>query len=97
MHSTFAAGHQMAVGSPHMAGVGPGTGGMSNSPMTSIQPSTPRKLRLCNWLCTEKLVNVSENPSSVQPGSVGPGSQQPASVPSQEENTKEYNDLVSLL
>ncbi|EYC20826.1 hypothetical protein Y032_0021g446 [Ancylostoma ceylanicum] len=79
VHSTFAASHQMAVGSPHMAGVGPGTGGMSNSPMTSIQPSTP------------------QNPSSVQPGSVGPGSQQPSSVPSQEENTKEYNDLVESL
>ncbi|KAK5977998.1 hypothetical protein GCK32_005359, partial [Trichostrongylus colubriformis] len=77
VHSSFA-GHQMAVGSPHMSGVGP-AGGMSNSPVTCIQPSTP------------------QNPSSVQPGSVGPGSQQPGSVPSQEENTKEYNDLVESL
>ncbi|KAK6056024.1 hypothetical protein COOONC_06470 [Cooperia oncophora] len=76
VHSSFA-GHQMAVGSPHMSGVGP-AGGMSNSPVTSIQPSTP------------------QNPSSVQPGSVGPGSQQPGSVPSQDENTKEYNDLSLL-
>ncbi|ETN81536.1 hypothetical protein NECAME_08447 [Necator americanus] len=79
VHSTFAAGHQIAVGSPHMASVGPGPGVMSNSPITCIQPSTP------------------QNPSSVQPGSVGPGSQQPSSVPSQEENTKEYNDLVESL
>ncbi|PIO67708.1 hypothetical protein TELCIR_10536 [Teladorsagia circumcincta] len=77
VHSSFG-GHQMAVGSPHMSGVGP-AGGMSNSPVTSIQPSTP------------------QNPSSVQPGSVGPGSQQPGSVPSQEENSKEYNDLVESL
>uniref|UniRef100_A0A0K0D242 Mediator complex subunit 15 n=1 Tax=Angiostrongylus cantonensis TaxID=6313 RepID=A0A0K0D242_ANGCA len=79
VHSTFAGGHQMATGSPHMTSVGPSSGGMSNSPVTCIQPSTP------------------QNPSSVQPGSVGPGSQQPASVSSQEENTKEYNDLVESL
>lgn len=42
------------------------------------------------------IVKLAENPSSVQPGSVGPGSQQPGSVQSQEENTKEYNDLVRL-
>ncbi|PIO70903.1 hypothetical protein TELCIR_07215 [Teladorsagia circumcincta] len=35
--------------------------------------------------------------ASPQPGSVGPGSQQPGSVPSQEENSKEYNDLVESL
>ncbi|WKX99634.1 hypothetical protein Q1695_014483 [Nippostrongylus brasiliensis] len=79
VHGAFGAAHQMAVGSPHMSGVGPAAGGMSNSPVTCIQPSTP------------------QNPSSVQPGSVGPGSQQPASVSSQEENTKEYNDLVDNL
>ncbi|KAJ1358557.1 hypothetical protein KIN20_017019 [Parelaphostrongylus tenuis] len=78
VHSAFAGVH-LATGSPQMASVGPGSGGMSNSPVTCIQPSTP------------------QNPSSVQPGSVGPGSQQPASVSSQEENTKEYNDLVDSL
>ncbi|VDO75162.1 unnamed protein product [Heligmosomoides polygyrus] len=78
VHSSYG-GHQMAVGSPHMSGVGGAAGGMSNSPVTCIQPSTP------------------QNPSSVQPGSVGPGSQQPGSVQSQEENTKEYNDLVESL
>lgn len=77
--NSFGVAHQMAAGSPHMAGVVPATTGMSNSPGTCIQPSTP------------------QNPSSVQPGSVGPGSQQPPSVPSQEENTKEYNDLVDTL
>lgn len=41
--------------------------------------------------------STPQNPSSVQPGSVGPGSQQPGSVQSQEENTKEYNDLVESL
>ncbi|CAJ0599264.1 unnamed protein product [Cylicocyclus nassatus] len=78
VHSNFAS-HQMAVGSPHMAGIGSAPAGMVNSPANCIQPSTP------------------QNPSSVQPGSVGPGSQQPSSVPSQEENTKEYNDLVASL
>ncbi|XGW16208.1 hypothetical protein V3C99_001567 [Haemonchus contortus] len=77
VHSSFS-GHQVAVGSPHMSGVGT-VGAVSNSPLSCVQPSTP------------------QNPSSVQPGSVGPGSQQPGSVPSQEENTKEYNDLVESL
>ncbi|VDM66160.1 unnamed protein product [Strongylus vulgaris] len=79
VHSNFPSSHQMAVGSPHMAGIGSAPAGIANSPATCIQPSTP------------------QNPSSVQPGSVGPGSQQPSSVPSQEENTKEYNDLVDNL
>ncbi|KIH56743.1 hypothetical protein ANCDUO_13073 [Ancylostoma duodenale] len=36
VHSAFSAGHQMAVGSPHMAGVGPGTG---ENP-SSVQPGS---------------------------------------------------------